>query len=109
MVERLPRTFMGGSGGRGGGMGGGGGNDPNRNNNNNNSFFGGGGGDWDINTIFSMKDISDKTRAHLTRVYTALLTASGTCALGMYVNATLMLGGFIFMIAFMIALGYGTY
>lgn len=111
MVERLPRTFMGGSGGGGGlggGFGGGGGNDPNRNNNNN-SFFGGGGGEWDLNTIFSMKDVSDKTRAHLTRVYTCLLTATGTCALGMYTNATLMLGGFIFMILFMIAFAYGIY
>lgn len=109
MVERLPRTFMNGSGGGlGGGLGGGsgGGNDPNRNNNNNNNWL---GNDWDLATIFSMKDVSDKTRAHLTRVYTTLLTATGTCAVGMYANATLMLSGFIFMIAFMIAFGYGVY
>ena len=105
MVESRPMNFGGGGGG-----GYGGGNDPNRNNNNNNpnNWFSG-GGDWDLNSIFSMKDVSDKTRAHLTRVYTTLLTASGTCAVGMYMNATLMLSGFIFMILFMVAFGYGVY
>ena len=90
-------------GGSGGGGGFGGGNNPNRNNGNNN------GKDWDLNTIFSMKDVSDKTRSHLTRVYTTLATSAGTCAVGMYVNATFMLSGFIFMILFMIAFGYGVY
>ena len=88
-------------GGRGGG-GFGGGNDPSRNNGNN-------GKDWDLNTIFSMKDVSDKTRSHLTRVYTTLATSAGTCAVVMYLNATFMLSGFIFMILFMIAFGYGVY
>lgn len=105
MVESRPRTWGPGSGG-----GSGGGNDPNRNNNNNNNndWFSS-GGDWDLSTILSMKDVSDKTRAHLTRVYTTLLTATGTCAVGMYFNATLMLSGFIFMILFMIAFAYGVY
>ena len=89
-------------GGGSGGGGFGGGNDPSRNNGNN-------GKDWDLNTIFSMKDVSDKTRSHLTRVYTTLATSAGTCAVGMYLNATFMLSGFIFMILFMIAFGYGVY
>ena len=101
-------NFGSGGGGFGGGFGGG--NDPNRNNGNgNNNWFGGKGGNWDLNTIFSMKDVSEKTRAHLTRVYGTLLTASGTCALGMYLNATIMMQGFMFMILFMIAFGWGTY
>ena len=100
--------------GRGGGFGGGGfgggGNDPNRNNGNGNgNWFGGNGGNWNLDTIFSMKDVSEKTRAHLSRVYGTLLTASGTCALGMYLNATIMMQGFIVMIGFMIAFGYGSY
>lgn len=81
MVESRPM------GGGGGGWGGSGGDDPNRNNNN---WFGQ-GNKWDLNTIFSMKDISEKTRAHLTRVYTTLLTTTGTCALGMYINSTFMI------------------
>ena len=84
--------------------------DPNRrrNNNNNNDWFGN-GSNWDLSTILSMKDVSDKTRAHLTRVYTSLLTTSGCCAIGMWINATIMLQGFIAMIGFMIAMGYGVY
>jgi len=105
MVESRPKTWGPGSGG-----GSGGGDDPNRNNNNNNNnSWSSMGSDWDLSTILSMKDVSDKTRAHLTRVYTTLLTASGTCAVGMYMNATLMLSGFIFMILFMVAFGWGVY
>ena len=100
MVESRPSGF-----GSGGGFGGG--DDPNRNNpNNGNGFF---NKEWDLNTIFSMKDVSDKTRSHLTRVYTTLATSAGTCALGMYLNATFMLQGFIFMIVFMCAFGWGVY
>ena len=100
MVESRP---MGGRGGAGT-WGGGGGNDPNRNNNN---WFGmGGGSNWDLQTIFSMKDVSEKTRAHLTRVYGTLLTGTGTCALGMYLNATFMIQGFLLMIGFMIGFAY---
>ena len=99
MVESRPSGF----GGGGGLFGGGGGNDPFRNNPND------GQKDWDLSTIFSMKDVSDKTRSHLTRVYTTLATSAGTCALGMYLNATFMLQGFIFMIVFMCAFGWGVY
>ena len=69
-----------------GGRGGGGGRDGGRQPNNN-----GWGSNWDINTIFNMKDISPKTRAHLTRVYTTLLSASGVCAGGMYLNSTFLI------------------
>ena len=78
----------------GGGGGYGGGQDPNRGNGGNwGNWFNGSGGndDWNLETIFSMKDVSEKTRAHLTRVYGTLLTSTGTCALGMYMNATFML------------------
>jgi len=78
MVESFGRGGYGGGGGRRGG-------NNNWNNNNNNSGWGS-GDSWDINTIFSMKDISDKTRAHLQRVYTTLLGGVGACAAGMMVN-----------------------
>jgi hypothetical protein len=94
----------------GGGGGYGGGDDPNRHNNNNNRFSGSEGSDnWSLDTIFSMKDVSEKTRAHLTRVYGTLLTSTGTCALGMYLNATFLIQGFLMMLPFMIAFGYCQY
>ena len=92
----------GGGGGLGGGTNGGsggGGNDPFRN------FFNG-GSKWSLSTMFEMKDVSDKTRAHLTRVYTTLATASGTCAVGMYLNATFVLHGFIAMILYCMGMAY---
>lgn len=56
-----------------------------------------------------MKDISDKTKAHLTRVYTTLMCGVGTCAVGMYVNSSFMIGGFFMMILFMIGMVYLIY
>ena len=53
-----------------------------------------------------MKDVSQQTRQHLTRVYTALLAATGACGTGMYLNATVMLSGFIVMIGFMIVFAF---
>ena len=82
------------------------------------SFFGSGGsgghgngngGDrrpWSFNTILDMKDISPKTQAHLTRVYTTLLAGVGSCAVGMYINSTILLTGFLFMILFMVLMAY---
>lgn len=96
MVESRP------SGGRGGG---GTGDDPNGggwNPFNSNSK-------WDLGTILSSRDISAKTQAHLTRVYTSLLTSSGTCALGMYLNTSFMITGFLAMIGFMLAFAYCSY
>ena len=69
-------------GGRGGGGGRDGGKKPN-----NDGF----GSNWNMDTIFSMKDISPQTQAHLTRVYTALFSASGVCAGGMYLNSTFLI------------------
>ena len=99
MVEARPSGF---GGGGGGGMGG-----PPGGNNGNNGW--GGGSNWDLNTIFSMKDVSDKTRAHLTRVYITLLNSAAACATGMYLNATFMMTGFLVMIGFMIAFAYCSY
>ena len=99
MVSR----HSGGSGGGGGvGGGSGGGNNPF------NNFFEG-GNNWKLSTIFEMKDVSEKTRAHLTRVYSTLLTATGTCALGMFLNATFVMEGFIMMMGFIGIMGYCIY
>mmetsp|Transcript_37089 Transcript_37089/g.45251 ORF Transcript_37089/g.45251 Transcript_37089/m.45251 type:complete len:160 (-) Transcript_37089:421-900(-) len=96
MVESRPS----GGGGTWGGSGGGG-NDPN-------NWFGG-GGNWKLSTMFEMKDVSEKTRAHLTRVYGTLLTSTGTCALGMWLNATFLVQGFIMMMLYMAAFAYCSY
>jgi hypothetical protein len=47
-----------------------------------------------FSTLFSFKDISEKTQNHLTKVYGTLLVSSLICALGMYVNSTIFLSGF---------------
>lgn len=84
------------------------------------SFFGGSGGsgssgghggdrNWNLSTIFSMKDISEKTRAHLARVYQTLFCGVGTCALGMYINMHIVLQGFFFMLLFMVGISYIIY
>ena len=65
-----------------GGRGGGGGRDGGRTPNNN----GWGNSNWSMNTIFKNTDISEKTQAHLFRVYTTLLTGTGVCAGGMWLN-----------------------
>jgi len=83
------------------------------------SFFGGGGGSgsggwggqgngqpWNFKSLFDMKDISEKTRAHLTRVYTTLMVGVGTCAAGMYINTFFVLQGFLVMLLFMIGMAY---
>ena len=49
---------------------------------------------FSFSTLFTFKDISEKTQQHLTRVYSLLLACSIVCALGMYVNATIVLSGF---------------
>jgi hypothetical protein len=67
------------------------------------------GGKWDLNTIFSMNSISEKTQAHLRRVYTTLLTCVATCAGGMWFNSTFITGGFLMSILVMIGLGICMY
>lgn len=103
MVEARPTGGSGGGGCGGGNGGSGGGNNPFGN------FFSGGSNDWNIGTILSMKDVSEKTRAHLTRVYSTLLTATGTCALGMWLNATFIIQGFLLMMAFIGLSAFCTY
>ena len=46
--------------------------------------------------LFEMKDVSDKTQLHLKKVYGSLMTCTGVCALGMYMNAYTILSGFFF-------------
>lgn len=46
-------------------------------------------------SLFTFKDVSDKTQQHLTRVYTLLLACAAFCALGMYANATFIASGFL--------------
>ena len=89
------------------GFGGGNGDDPNRRGGKNWWDFS--GSNWDMNTIFSMKDISPKTQAHLTRVYTALFGATASCAFGMYINTSIMLTGFLSMICYMLFMGFSIY
>ena len=48
-----------------------------------------------FSTIFSFQDVSPKTQQHLTKVYSLLLTCAVVCALGMYVNATVNVTGFL--------------
>lgn len=51
-----------------------------------------------MSSMFTFSDISEKTQAHLTKVYTMIMACSIVCAAGMYVNATLVLGGFLMTI-----------
>ena len=51
-----------------------------------------------LSSIFTFSDISDKTQAHLTKVYTMIMACSVVCALGMYVNGTVILSGFFMTI-----------
>jgi len=97
--------------GRGGGYGDRG-NDRRNNYNNNNNSWGNSGdsnSNWNMNTIFSMKDISEKTQAHLQRVYTTLLGGVGACASGMYINENFIIQGFFMTILYFIAMGYCMY
>ena len=84
MVERS----FGNNFGFGSGNGGGRGNSPN----------------W--NSIFSMSDISEKTRTHLVAVYVQLLLCSATSVLGAYLNTRFLMEGFIYTIVSILILGY---
>ena len=59
--------------------------------------------------IFSFKDVSPKTQEHLTKVYTLILTCAVVCALGMYVNATVIVAGFLKQMISIIASIYLVY
>lgn len=74
--------------------------------------FGGGGGrgnspNW--NSIFSMTDISEKTRTHLVAVYLQLLFCTGSSILGAYLNRHFLMEGFFALIASIAVLGYCGY
>ena len=57
-----------------------------------------------------MKDVSDKTKEHLSKVYFNLMICSGICALAMYINAyTILMTGFFSQILVFIGLGYLMY
>ena len=47
-----------------------------------------------LETIFSFKDVSDKTQQHLTKVYSLLLACVLSCAVGAYVNDAFFVTGF---------------
>eukprot|EP00347_Sterkiella_histriomuscorum_P009045 403342739 len=83
----------------------------NYNNNNRNQGAGifSGASNIDLKSIFSFKDISEKTQAHLTRVYTMLLACTFICAAGMYCNATIFLGGFLMTILSLVVSVYLIY
>ena len=88
-----------------GGRGGGGGRDGGRMPGNN----GWGNSNWSMDTLFKNTDISEKTQAHLFRVYSTLLTGTGVCAGGMWLNSTFVIQGFLMMIVFMVAFAVCTY
>jgi hypothetical protein len=83
------------------------------------SGYGGGGGGkdwfgrdsngWNMKTMFATSDISEKTRQHLVRVYTTLLTCAGACAGGAVVNSTFMINGIMMSIAMFVAMAFLMY
>lgn len=84
MVERTSGVGGGGFGGFGFGASGGNGSGPGWNGN--------------FQNLLTFKDVSDKTRAHLFRVYTSLAMSTATCAMGMYVNQNFVMNGFMMII-----------
>jgi len=48
----------------------------------------------DFKSLFSFSDISEKTQAHLTKVYGLLLVCCMICASGMWLNAANIITGF---------------
>jgi len=56
-----------------------------------------------------MDEISPKTQMHLRKVYGSLMTCTGVCAFGMYMNAFTILSGFMMQMISIIAMGYMMY
>jgi hypothetical protein len=56
-----------------------------------------------------MEDISPKTQTHLKKVYASLMTCTGVCALGMYMNAYTILSGFFVSIMIFVGMAYAMY
>jgi len=62
-----------------------------------------------LSALFTFKDISEKTQAHLTRVYSLLLVCTLVCAAGMKANATFVVSGFFLHLASIILSVYLVY
>lgn len=62
-----------------------------------------------MSALFKMEDISPKTQTHLRNVYGNLMTCTGICALGMYLNAYTILSGFFATILIFIGMAYAMY
>lgn len=87
-----------GGGGSGGGFGSG------------NGGNGGRGNKWNnLGALFKMGDISEKTRQHLVRVYSTLMTSTGACAGGMVLNSGFLFGGGIIGILSFVLMFYLMY
>ena len=63
----------------------------------------------DLKTLFKMEDVSEKTQAHLKKVYGNVMVCTGICALGMYMNAATIFSGFMFQVMAIIAMGFAVY
>ena len=48
-----------------------------------------------LKTLFTFQDVSPKTQEHLTKVYSSLMFCTLVCAFGMYVNAAIIIQGFL--------------
>ena len=62
-----------------------------------------------MKAMFEMKDISPKTQLHLRNVYANLAICASICTLGMYINATVVLQGFMWTVAILIGMGWCMY
>ena len=62
------------------------------------SVFGNNSG-VNLNSLFTMKDVSEKTQDHLKKVYMCVFSCAIICATGMYLNATFILSGILMNIA----------
>jgi FtsH-binding integral membrane protein len=56
-----------------------------------------------------MEDVSEKTKSHLTRVYTTLMMAAASCVIGMTINQTIMLTGILVTIGMIAAIAFFIY
>lgn len=55
---------------------------------------------WNMDTMFNFKDLSDKTKDHMVKVYASLLMNCVVCAGGMVLNSSFILQGFLMQILF---------
>lgn len=58
------------------------------------NVFGNGRSGFDLNALLKFNDISEKTRSHLTKVYSLLMVCCFVCAFGMYINSAFIASGF---------------